>query len=59
MKVDYKNDIESVLLSEEKLKEIVTSLGKQISDDYRDSVPTIRKKLCRRRWTMPATTSVS
>ena len=37
MKVDYKNDIESVLLSEEKLKEIVTSLGKQISDDYRDS----------------------
>ena len=37
MKVDYKNDIESVLLSEEKLKEIVKSLGKQISDDYRDS----------------------
>lgn len=37
MKVDYKNDIESVLLSEEKLKEIVMSLGKQISDDYRDS----------------------
>ena len=37
MKADYKNDIESVLLSEEKLKEIVTSLGKQISDDYRDS----------------------
>ena len=37
MKVDYKNDIETVLLSEEKLKEIVTSLGKQISDDYRDS----------------------
>ena len=33
MKVDYKNDIESVLLSEEKLKEIVTSLGKQIRDD--------------------------
>ena len=32
MKVDYKNDIESVLLSEEKLKEIVTSLGKQIRD---------------------------
>ena len=30
MKVDYKNDIESVLLSEEKLKEIVASLGKQI-----------------------------
>ena len=29
MKVDYKNDIESVLLSEEKLKEIVASLGKQ------------------------------
>jgi hypoxanthine phosphoribosyltransferase len=30
-----KNDIESVLLSEERLAEIVQSLGKQVSEDYR------------------------
>ena len=33
MKADYKNDIESVLLSEEKLKEIVRWVGKEIRED--------------------------
>lgn len=30
------NDIEKVLISEEELKEIVTRLGNQISEDYKD-----------------------
>lgn len=37
MKADYQNDIERVLLSEEQLKEIIEKLGKQISEDYKDS----------------------
>lgn len=37
MKADYQNDIERVLLSEDQLKQIVEKLGKQISEDYKDS----------------------
>lgn len=37
MKADYQNDIDRVLLSEKQLKEIVDKLGKQISEDYKDS----------------------
>ena len=31
-----RNDIQSVLFSEEKLAEIVQSIGKRISEDYKD-----------------------
>ena len=34
MKVDYKNDIESVLLSEEKLKEIAVEYQQAVISNY-------------------------
>lgn len=34
-------DIEEILVSEEEIEDICTRLGKQISDDYRDSLPIV------------------